>query len=249
MAWESGAGALACRGATSSTAAVKARNASTVGAIRSTNTCASTVWLSLTALEDRRHCRRRGKSDLPRFSGATHLESSGTKRGGSDARQVPSADAQACPRARGLGNERVAQTGRDLRHERGDDFGLGTWRRCRGTAARLPAVPLRSRVPGTAGNRRERPTQNPSVFAAFADVRGEVQGSEPATFHRGVGLRLAFLCGFRRLCGLSAVPKSEVVPALACGAHTRLRGTHASCGRDPREHPLTRTNDACDANV
>jgi hypothetical protein len=31
----------------------------------------------------------------------------------------------------------------------------------------LPAVLLRSRVPGTAGNRREQPTTSPSVFAGF----------------------------------------------------------------------------------
>lgn len=31
----------------------------------------------------------------------------------------------------------------------------------------LPAVHLRSRVPGTAGNTREQPTTSPSVFAGF----------------------------------------------------------------------------------
>jgi len=146
--------------------------------------------------------------EAAQFSGATHLESSGTKRGGSDALQVPSTDAQARRRARGLGNDGRADWPRPSA-SRGDDLWLVTWRRCRGTAARLPAVPMRSRVPGTAGNRRERPTQNPSVFAvfaAFADVRGEVQGSEPATFHRGERFQLAFLSPFRRLCGLFAVP-------------------------------------------
>jgi hypothetical protein len=59
------------------------------------------------------------------------------------------------------------------------------YRAAKGTARASAAVPLRSRVAGTAGNRRERSTKNPSVFAAFASVRGELQGSEPATFHRG----------------------------------------------------------------
>jgi hypothetical protein len=31
----------------------------------------------------------------------------------------------------------------------------------------ISAVHLRSRVPGTAGNRREQPTTSPSVFAGF----------------------------------------------------------------------------------
>lgn len=49
----------------------------------------------------------------------------------------------------------------------------------------VAAVLLRSRVPRTAGNRREQPTTNPSLSAAFAPVRESLEGSEPATFHRG----------------------------------------------------------------
>jgi hypothetical protein len=49
----------------------------------------------------------------------------------------------------------------------------------------VAAVLLRSCVPGTAGNKREQPSTNPSLFAAFASNHGEVQGSDPATFHRG----------------------------------------------------------------
>jgi hypothetical protein len=80
-----------------------------------------------------------------------------------------------------LSGTRSRRLGRDLRHERGDDLWLVTCRRCRGTAARLPAVPLRSRVPGTSENSRPR---TPS-FAAFAPVRRSLTGSEPVTFHRG----------------------------------------------------------------
>src|SRR3978361_626608 len=53
----------------------------------------------------------------------------------------------------------------------------------------VPAVLLRSRVPGTAGNRREQPTASPSVFAAVPacsclcsdNERIGETGFEPAT--------------------------------------------------------------------
>jgi hypothetical protein len=35
-----------------------------------------------------------------------------------------------------------------------------------------------------------------SIFAAFANVRGEVQDSEPVTLHRGGRFMLASQCGF-----------------------------------------------------
>jgi hypothetical protein len=63
------------------------------------------------------------------------------------------------------------------------------------------AVPLRSPVPRTAGNRREQPSAIPSVLRHspfFADL---MKGSEPATFHRGVRFELAFLRRFFALCG------------------------------------------------
>jgi hypothetical protein len=43
----------------------------------------------------------------------------------------------------------------------------GSDRAAKGTARASAAVPLRSRVPGTAGNRREQPSVSLSVFAGF----------------------------------------------------------------------------------
>lgn len=70
------------------------------------------------------------------------------------------------------------------------------------------AIHLRSHMPGTDENGRERPTQNP-VFRGFASIRGKLQGSEPATFHRGAFVTLALLSHFPRFCGLFAVSNHE----------------------------------------
>jgi hypothetical protein len=126
----------------------------------------------------------------------------------------------------------------------------GSDRAAKGTARASAAVPLRSRVPGTAGNRRERSTKNPSVFAAFASIRGELQGSEPATFHRGVRFKLAFLSRFRALCGLFAVPiprvchRVRVYVDLNCSSRAPPRLSHAvsgilrsACGPKSRSRP------------
>jgi|SRR5580692_867986 hypothetical protein len=92
-----------------------------------------------------------------------------------------------------------------------------------------PCGPLRSCVPGTAGNKREQPTTNPRLFATFAYVRGSLAGSEPATFHRGERYRLAFPCGFRGLCGLFAVPMpaSMRAPSIdGCSGAVARSSTH-----------------------
>jgi hypothetical protein len=43
----------------------------------------------------------------------------------------------------------------------------GSDRAAKGTARASAAVLLRSRVPGTAGNRREQPSASPSIYAGF----------------------------------------------------------------------------------
>src|ERR1700735_4504712 len=78
----------------------------------------------------------------------------------------------------------------------------------------VAAVFLRSCVPGTAGNKREQPSTNPSLFAAFASNHGEVQGSEPATFHRGDRCWIARLSGIRGcvggfVCGRTSTPTPQ----------------------------------------
>jgi hypothetical protein len=72
------------------------------------------------------------------------------------------------------------------------------------------AVPLRSQFPRTSQNTPNSAPATLSVFAAFADLWDSLTGD----FHRGEGLISAFLCGFRRLCGLFAVPSHEASRAL-----------------------------------
>ena len=104
----------------------------------------------------------------------------------------------------------------------------------------LAAVLLRSCVPGTTGNRRERPTKKRSLFAAFASNRGELQGSEPATFHRGVRIDLTFLCRFRAPCGLFAVSIHRVchrVRVHAIAASSRLSSASVERQHGPINRP------------
>jgi hypothetical protein len=60
----------------------------------------------------------------------------------------------------------------------------------------VPAVLLRSPVPGTAGNRRERRPTGPSVFAASRSCSRTFGVLEPVFVHRGDRVGLALLSRF-----------------------------------------------------
>ena len=100
----------------------------------------------------------------------------------------------------------------------------------RGTAAALPAVLLRPRVPGAAGNRRERPSTNPSLSAAFRSSPRDSERSEPVTENRGERFGLAYPSPFRSLCGPFAVPipsvchRVRVYVVRACRVFVTYRG-------------------------
>jgi hypothetical protein len=110
---------------------------------------------------------------------------------------------------------------------------------CRRLAVPSPAaaVHLRSRVPRTGGNRREQPSAIPSVLAAFASVRGEVTGSEPATFHRGDRFKAPNMPAF---AGVLPRPSPDNPPILlqASLAHPPNRNAifvaEPPCNRLPR---------------
>jgi hypothetical protein len=63
--------------------------------------------------------------------------------------------------------------------------------------------------PGTSENSLPR---FPAFVRVYRSRSRDLQGSEPATFHRGVRFELAFSCGFLSLCGLFAVPNHEPSP-------------------------------------
>jgi hypothetical protein len=72
------------------------------------------------------------------------------------------------------------------------------------------AVPLRSVVPRTPTKCREYRPREAQRFRGFSPVFATIRG---LAVYRGEGLIPAFLCGFRRLCGLFAVPSHEARPA------------------------------------
>jgi hypothetical protein len=93
----------------------------------------------------------------------------------------------------------------------------------------LPAVPLRSPVPGTARNRREQPTAEPQCLRGYSRVFPAVPGKRT---YRGEGFRLTLLCHFSPFCGPCAVqipdasrPERAVLASLAF----RCRSERAWC--------------------
>jgi hypothetical protein len=78
----------------------------------------------------------------------------------------------------------------------------------------VAAVLLRSRVPGTAGTDENGRPRVRVFFAAFVSIRGDVQASEPATFHRGEGFKLALQSRFPGIRGHFAVVQTGTTPSV-----------------------------------
>ena len=86
-------------------------------------------------------------------------------------------------------------------------------RAAKGTARASAAVPLRSRVPRTAGNRREQPPASLSIYAGFPAVPGCARSTNVSGSKVRVGFPMRFSGPLRSFCGPnSAVHTTGCVP-------------------------------------
>jgi hypothetical protein len=99
-----------------------------------------------------------------------------------------------------------------------------------GDRSRATCGPLA--VPRAENSREQARTafRDPSVCAVLSLPLADLQGSEPATFHRGVRFKLAFLSRFRPLCGPDSgcMPSSTPIGREACARTVRERDRRQS---------------------